>query len=549
MTSSGSLPRAARYVALVILAGALLFSLFVRWRLRDFPLERDEGGYGYIGQLLLDGSPPYQAAYDEKLPGLFLAYAAMMAVFGQTAAGIHLGLLAVNLATIVLIFFLVKDLFDVFGGGIAAASYALLSLSPSMLGTAAHATHFVALFGVAATWALWRALPGDKLWLLLASGFLFGTAFLMKQHGAFLCVFGALVVLSHYICRRPFCWRKLLSGTAVFALGGLLPYAATCVWLWIVGAFGQFWFWTVVYAWNFAQQVPFSRGVYILWHGSLVIGAANWPLELAALLGALLVGWANGAGNVRRLLFAYLAFSFLSICVGCYFRPHYFILLLPAVAIFGGAAGSWMVNVARWPVTDAELRWGWRRPLLWPAVGLLLAATAVVVYQQRQFFFVWTPAQACRHQYKWEPFVESPAVADYLSRHSTPDETVAVLGSEPQLYFYARRRAATGHIFTYPFVERHPFAREMQQQMCREIEAARPEFIVFVDIPSSWWMVSPDFDHFLLDWSQRYLKSYYRPVGLVDMVSLERTDYYWDDQLAQADPHGPNRIWIFRRKK
>jgi len=89
----------------------------------------------------------------------------------------------------------------------------------------------------------------------------------------------------------------------------------------------------------------------------------------------------------------------------------------------------------------------------------------------------------------------------------------------------------------------------MQQQMCREIEAARPEFIVFVDIPSSWWMVSPDFDHFLLDWSQRYLKSYYRPVGLVDMVSLERTDYYWDDQLAQADPHGPNRIWIFRRKK
>ena len=32
--------------------------------------------------------------------------------FGQTTAGIHLGLLTVNLATIVLIFLLVRDLFD-----------------------------------------------------------------------------------------------------------------------------------------------------------------------------------------------------------------------------------------------------------------------------------------------------------------------------------------------------------------------------------------------------------------------------------------------------
>ena len=77
-------------------------------------------------------------------------------------------MLAVNLATIVLIFFLVKDLFDVFGGGIAAASYSLLSLSPSMLGTAAHATHFVALFGVAATSGRCGVRCPETSWLLLA---------------------------------------------------------------------------------------------------------------------------------------------------------------------------------------------------------------------------------------------------------------------------------------------------------------------------------------------------------------------------------------------
>jgi hypothetical protein len=35
-------------VALVILAAALLFSAFVRCRLREMPLERDEGGMAYI---------------------------------------------------------------------------------------------------------------------------------------------------------------------------------------------------------------------------------------------------------------------------------------------------------------------------------------------------------------------------------------------------------------------------------------------------------------------------------------------------------------------
>ena len=49
-----------------------------------------------------------------KLPGTYLAYAALMAVFGQTTAGIHLGLLSVNLATIVLLFLMVREMFDSF---------------------------------------------------------------------------------------------------------------------------------------------------------------------------------------------------------------------------------------------------------------------------------------------------------------------------------------------------------------------------------------------------------------------------------------------------
>jgi 4-amino-4-deoxy-L-arabinose transferase-like glycosyltransferase len=535
-------------VALVILAGALLFSAVVRWRLREFPLERDEGGYAYMGQLLLQGIPPYQEAYNDKLPGLYLAYAAIMAAFGQTTAGIHLGLLTVNLATIVLIFLLVRDLFDPLAGGIAAASYSLMAVSPSVLGMAAHATHFVNLFAVAATWALWRALKSEKLPLLFLSGLLFGTAFLMKHQGAFLCGFGAVVTLAHYALRRPFSWRKLLACSVVFGLGVVVPYATTCFWLWRAGVFNRFWFWTVVYARGFAQQVPFRTGMELFWGSSGDIATANWPLLIAALLGALLLGSAKSAGRLRWFVLAYFAFSFLSVCSGSYYRPHYFVVPLVAVAILSGVGGSWMIDWAGRPVTNEADR-GRRRSFSWPVVVVLLMGGAIVICQQWEFFFWWTPTQACREVYGWAPFVESPLIAEYVSRHSTPDQRVAVLGSEPEVYFYARRRAATGHLFAYPLTEQNPFALKLQEEMCREIEAAKPEFLVVFDNSTSWWMVVPDRNRFVLDWSARYLNRYYRPVGLADTRSSRRIDYLWDKEAAEAKPRGDTHVWVFRRKR
>jgi 4-amino-4-deoxy-L-arabinose transferase-like glycosyltransferase len=251
--------RAAGRVALIILAAALLFSVAVRWRLREVPLERDEGGFAYVGQLLLHGFPPYAFANDDELPGVYVAYAAIMAAFGDTTVGIHLGLLVVNLATVVLVFLFTRELFDSLAGGIAAAAYAILSVGPSVFGMAAHATHFVTFFSVAGAWVLWRALQSDKLPLLLASGLLLGTAFLMKQPGVFLPGFGVLMVLIHCARLRPFSWQKLLVGLVVFSVGAILPYAATCLWMWHAGVFDRFWFWTVTYP---RQQVrPLTEGL------------------------------------------------------------------------------------------------------------------------------------------------------------------------------------------------------------------------------------------------------------------------------------------------
>src|SRR5450756_689627 len=105
---------------------ALLFVGFIRVRLLDMPLERDEGEYAYAGQLILQGIPPYQLVYSMKLPGTFAAYSVILAVFGQTPGAIHIGLLLINAATTFLVFLLARRLFGPLAGLFAAASYALL---------------------------------------------------------------------------------------------------------------------------------------------------------------------------------------------------------------------------------------------------------------------------------------------------------------------------------------------------------------------------------------------------------------------------------------
>lgn len=96
----------------VVLGVTLVFVAAVRLRLLSMPLERDEGEYAYAGQLLLQGVPPYQLVYSMKWPGTFLVYALFLAVFGQTPAGIHFGLLLVNLASMGLVFWLGRKLLD-----------------------------------------------------------------------------------------------------------------------------------------------------------------------------------------------------------------------------------------------------------------------------------------------------------------------------------------------------------------------------------------------------------------------------------------------------
>jgi Dolichyl-phosphate-mannose-protein mannosyltransferase len=530
----------ARSASLLRVAVWLLFAvtvavvLLARIRLLGLPLERDEGEYAYTGQLLLHGIPPYKLAYSMKFPGTSVAYAVLMSIFGDSITGIHLALILVNLLTAGLILFLGRQLLGEPGGIAAAAAYCVLSLMPHVLGQAAHATHFVVLFSVAGAFLLLRALDRRPKMLIAASGCLFGFALLMKQPGLFFVLFGSVYLFSRD-WHAQLSAREIISRNLTFIIGASAPFLITCLALWNAHVFEKFWFWTIKYAGQYGSQVSIGDGLRIFTeHFGARLGTA-WPIWAVAALG--LVGCVvNPTLRTRAgFVITFAFFSALAVCPGFYFRPHYFILLLPAVSLLAGAALVAGLNGLRISAHTVRL-----------AIILLFAlCLAWPLWSEADFFFGRPLAEANRMVNGTNPFPESVKIGEYIRTQSGLSDTIAVLGSEPQIYFYSKRYSATGYIYTYGLMEPQPYAHQMQQEMIREIETARPKFLVLVVVNKSW-LAGRDSDQSIFRWVDTYCDANYDEVGLVN-ISDHGTDYYFSGRPANVTPTAEH-ISIYRRK-
>ena len=521
----------------------IVFTLVVaiRIRLLGIPLERDEGEYAYAGQLILQGIPPYKLAYNMKFPGTYAAYALIMSIFGQTIHAIHLGLLLVNVATIALIFFVGRRLINTMAGVTAAASYAVLSVSPSVLGLAAHATNFVVLpvlGGILLLLKEQRVTASEpsqpkQLVRLFASGLLFGIGALMKQPGLLFIPFGAIYIVWNDLNRRLSLNRMLLR-ILIFVTGAAVPLGVTSLILWRAGVLDKFWFWTINYAWQYGSLVPLSQAPQIFFRSANEVVLTGWPIWILAGIGALTGLWDQRIRASILFLVGFLFFSALAVCPGFYFRTHYFILVLPAVSLLAGAAISKLTEILE------------GRLILIRFVPLLLFAVAlsVPILLDKKIFFEVSPNQACGLIYPDNPFLESVRIGTYVREHTEPGDTIAVLGSEPEIYFYSHRHSATGYIYTYGLMEPQKYAQQMQQEMIREIEGARPKYLISVAMGYSW-LRRPDSEAAIFTWANEYMAQNYTAAGFVNIKPTE-TDYFFGD-VPQSVETLKNYILIYRR--
>jgi hypothetical protein len=514
----------------VPLALVIIFVAIVRIRLLGFPLERDEGEYAYLGQLILQGVPPYKLAYNMKFPGVYFMYAVIMAVFGQTSSGIHFGLLLANIVSIILLYLVARKITDHTGAIVASCAYGVLSLGPGIFGFAAHATHFVVLFTLAGLWTLLRSFEKKSTWGYLWGGVFFGSAILMKQSAVFSGIFGALAVVGNVLSSKPLSMKNLCIYSSVYLAGLVAPIAAVFIFLYSAGVFDKFWFWTFTYISHYVAQIPLdiAAGVFKKTALKAIDGFyLMWALSVAGLIMGTLDKRLSGR---KLLLVSFALFSFLSVCLGFYFREHYYIVLLPVLSILAG-------------VFCYSVEFFTKNRYL--AVTLFLIAVFAGVGSNKEYFFTAEASRLARAAYGVNPFPESVEIAKFVAARTRPDDTIAILGSEPQILFYSKRRSATGYIYTYNLMEDHPYSLKMQGEMAADIESKQPKIIIDVQIVASWGVVKSSRED-IFHWADRYIAANYRLVGVAD-IFRDHTVYEWGEAARKYSPRSPDYIRVYER--
>ncbi len=513
---------------LAVLAAVAL----LRTKLLSLPLERDEGGYAYFGQLVLDGIVPFAAAYDTKLPGIYYIYAGIIWLFGSSPSGIHTGLLVANLVTMVSVFALGRRMGGDKVGLFSSLAYGVLSLSPWVQGLWAHLEHFlVAAVAIGLLLLLEAQARGSRKHAFLA-GLFFGVALLIKQPALAFAGFGACCLVLGLPERRRSGSPPVRAMLLLLLLGASLPSLLEAAHLFGAGVWEKFRLWTFDYPARHISSNSIDVGIALLKKRAGRILSPQLVLACFALLGFLPPLWRRSWARTAGFLWLFFLFSLIALSPGLFFRPHYFLLMIPAVSLLAGFGFALIVEglglfLAGW----------WKR-----AAVVILVAAAIVTpfYRDAAFFFRMSNFEASRAVYQSNPFPESLVIANFIREKTTPDDRIAILGSEPQIYVYAERRSVTPYIFTYALMEDHPWALDMQQEMIRDIEEGKPAYLVSVNMASSW-LPHPTSHGLLFKWAASYLPAHYEQVGLVQVPVRGAPVFLWGttaERLVVRTPGG-----------
>ncbi len=469
--------------------GLLLLFAGLRWNNFNAPLTPDEGEYAYSAQLLTAGIAPYQHAFMQKPPMIIYSYAfshlLLPDVFWapRLLAGLFVGLATVLLGWIARL---------EFGPGLALPAMWLATpmiLFPGLAQFAANTELFLLLPLLAMTAAYVYSRHHGYSPCICFAGAVFGVATLFYKYTALPLVLFLWVNWLVEIYRLPdgkIFWRSV----ALSALGAV---AAAFV---ILGFFlirdGGAALWECTVSFNRYYLNTGTFGLAGLRENVAVLSRHWWPVMLISSL-ALVKPVPRTGFWFGLLLCAVLS-------TGASWYGQYYVLIMPFWALL---AALGIRSLAAWAA----------RRLVRPqkVIERILLGCLVIVLVLPDLLWLTYPPEKFVAESLTEnsPLLVARLAATRVAGLTAPDELVCVVGSDPELLCYARRRSPTRFVTAYELVFPSPFKRGYQLEMMRDLQAHPPAMIV---LTRSWLsMESPPSE--LFGYIQKTLAEDYRRIG------------------------------------
>jgi hypothetical protein len=383
-----------------------------------------EAMYSVVANEIVDGGRPYADAVERKPPLLFWTYAAIFKVAGEfNWRALHIVALVWTLCAMAGLYVIGRELFDRNTGLIAALFYSVfqhwwtwknLSFDGEMLMN----------LPIIWEWAIALRRTSSRLRPeLFPSGALLGAAFLLKQPAAIAAVpLGVYLLLPSYRASRSLTRMNSIIQAAILTLGFFAALGLVTIVIWKQGILYETFYWTIA-----DHDVP-----HVFWQKGIVNTLVFLGVCLPLVIGAIMACrdksgiWAGRTAE-RTALFGLLAASAIGAAAGARFYPHYYVQLIPPLALL---AATYYARL--WSRTIQSPYW-----LLRPAVTYAWLSLTVIAFSIEH----WTGLAQRR--------VPSEA-GRYLSAHSSPDDRIFVWGQTSEIYLDAHRRPASRYITTFP---------------------------------------------------------------------------------------------------
>ena len=506
--------------SLAIVTG--LMALSCRLFLSAYPMNRDEGTYGYLGSLAIKGLVPYVDFYEMKPPVLYYLYGLGGTLFGFSDFGLRFFGLLLNLASAVLIYLILLRYIDKVYALVASALFAMLSINLYALGFTMVAEHIVNTFVLLSFYLLIRSYDHKGLLLMILAGASFAMAILTKQTAILL----SPLFLLHLVMQRKD--KSWIRQGLTFACGALVPALLVLVYLWANSALDDAFYWLLTYPANYSAAVTSEEGSNFFYYFIKNITLFQVTLFSIAVL-ALVMNAIFARHKLNVLLLVYFLLTALILIPGFRFYGQYWLLLFVPLAMMTGTA-----------LHQLSRR---NRPLgIGVAFAVLLCISGEAVIHRAYYFQAKTTPDIAK-LYLNNPFEAIRKLSTYAASLMQGDETIMMCGSEPQVYLYAGQTAPTKHVFMSMLTKHTEKTDAFVEEALHDLQDKKPDYVLYNLFPYSWSMTESSND-LLYTSSFAVVAREYVPVAAFNMNDQQYT--YAGEGVI--DHKIINQVILFKRK-
>ncbi len=452
-----------RLIVPVIVALIMILHVFMRFPMLDnIFCDPDVAGTAYSARELLDHGTLYSNSVETKPPGAYMLFASAFKLFGRDMKYVYAISIVTYVGMILCLFLLARSMLGSLAGVFTAWYYAMYSVSDGVNGWCPNFETWSLLPVAAAFYILWRHRKNPRLFLPFLAGACLGLATVFKQT-VVTFVPAALPLLI--IDRGENSSKKsFFIDALILSAGVALPIALTTAWIWSIGEFDA-----MMAALNPASVAGYmsSEGidyaVLALGENGSYFVTKNFSIFL--LIFAWIVSmWRNKRRDeldeteFEALCFTalWLVGAFAAFVVGTKFFRHYFVLLIPPLALVAGMAARHFVLMLR----------PYRTRLVFLVIALVLAgrfdaemelSIAAKSFKDRQIYGHehWGDENE-NSRYRTASFAKfsdwsllMAEVGRCIAKKTDANDPIYVWDYEPGIYWYADRRAPTKHFMYF----------------------------------------------------------------------------------------------------